>query len=285
MTNLGDTLRQERESRGVSLEEVAGAIKIAQPILEALEQNDFLSLPGGPFNKGFVRAYARYIGLDPEATVKAYARAEKASGLRSPDADRELERERSRLIELRSEGDRNILVLDWSALQRALLVVVFLGVVSAGLWISFRSGDAAAEAGTTSPTLPARAPGPDTGIGPSAEAPAASSRSRLSVRESGLGTAVVNRRLIGRRARFEEGTQVWFWTRSVGGTAGEEIRHVWLREGRPAATYELTVGGPHWRNSTRKTLLPGSAGDWSVEARDAAGRVLARQAFVCIRPR
>jgi hypothetical protein len=57
---------------------------------------------------------------------------------------------------------------------------------------------------------------------------------------------------------------------------------VWLRDGRPVATYSLKVGGPHWRNASRKTLTTGSAGSWRVEARDDQGNVLAHAEFVCL---
>ncbi len=61
--------------RGVTLEEIAEATKIGTRSLRALEQQDFDKLPGGIFNKGFVRAYARYLGLDEEQAVTDYLAA------------------------------------------------------------------------------------------------------------------------------------------------------------------------------------------------------------------
>ena len=58
--------------RGISLEEIAEATKIGTRSLRALEEQDFDKLPGGIFNKGFVRAYARYLGLDEEQAVADY---------------------------------------------------------------------------------------------------------------------------------------------------------------------------------------------------------------------
>jgi hypothetical protein len=46
-------------------------------------------------------------------------------------------------------------------------------------------------------------------------------------------------------------------------------------------TVELRIGGAHWRTQSRRTLRPGSAGQWAVEARDATGTVLARTDFTC----
>jgi len=54
------------------LREVAEATKINMRYLEAMERNDFAYLPGGLFNRGFVRAYCQYIGVDSEAMVNAY---------------------------------------------------------------------------------------------------------------------------------------------------------------------------------------------------------------------
>jgi len=72
MATFGETLKRERELRKVTLREVSEATKIGLRYLEALEGNRFDQLPGGLFNKGFIRAYAKFIGLDGEALVNAY---------------------------------------------------------------------------------------------------------------------------------------------------------------------------------------------------------------------
>jgi cytoskeletal protein RodZ len=72
MATFGDTLKRERELRKISLREVSEATKIGLRYLEALEGNRFEQLPGGVFNKGFIRAYAKFIGLDGEALINTY---------------------------------------------------------------------------------------------------------------------------------------------------------------------------------------------------------------------
>jgi cytoskeletal protein RodZ len=72
---FGDKLRRERELRGITLDEVAIATKIGTRNLRALEEEKFDQLPGGIFNKGFVRAYARYVGIDEEQAVGDYMAA------------------------------------------------------------------------------------------------------------------------------------------------------------------------------------------------------------------
>jgi cytoskeleton protein RodZ len=61
--------------RGITLDEIASATKIGSRTLRALEEEDFSKLPGGIFNKGFVRAYARYLGIDEEQAVADYLTA------------------------------------------------------------------------------------------------------------------------------------------------------------------------------------------------------------------
>jgi len=73
--SFGDRLQRERELRGITLEEIAEATKIGTRSLSALEDEDFNKLPGGIFNKGFVRSYARYLGLDEEQAVADYLAA------------------------------------------------------------------------------------------------------------------------------------------------------------------------------------------------------------------
>jgi cytoskeletal protein RodZ len=72
---FGEKLRKQREQRGIALEAISNTTKISTRMLRALEEEQFDQLPGGVFNKGFVRAYARQIGLDEEETVSDYLEA------------------------------------------------------------------------------------------------------------------------------------------------------------------------------------------------------------------
>jgi len=72
-TPFGEHLKREREMRGVSLEEVSAATRIGTRFLEALENEEWDQLPGGVFNRGFIRAIARFLGLDEEGLVSEYA--------------------------------------------------------------------------------------------------------------------------------------------------------------------------------------------------------------------
>ena len=72
MSTFGEDLKRERELRKIPLREISESTKINLRYLEALERNDFEHLPGGVFARGFVRAYAQFIGVDPESMVNAY---------------------------------------------------------------------------------------------------------------------------------------------------------------------------------------------------------------------
>jgi cytoskeletal protein RodZ len=69
VASFGENLRQARQARNITLQEIAASTKISSRALQALEDEHFEQLPGGIFNKGFVRAYARCVGLDEEKTV------------------------------------------------------------------------------------------------------------------------------------------------------------------------------------------------------------------------
>jgi cytoskeletal protein RodZ len=75
VASFGDGLKRERENKKITLDQVAVATKISVRMLRALEEEKFDQLPGGIFNKGFVRAYARHLGLDAEQAVTDYLAA------------------------------------------------------------------------------------------------------------------------------------------------------------------------------------------------------------------
>jgi cytoskeletal protein RodZ len=70
--DIGATLRNARERRGLSVEELAAITRITVPVLRALERNAFDKVPGGIFARGFIRSYAREVGLNPEEMVAGF---------------------------------------------------------------------------------------------------------------------------------------------------------------------------------------------------------------------
>ena len=73
-STLGEKLRQAREERGISISEVAEQTRISSLYLKSIEEDNYKPLPGGIFNKGFVKAYAKYVGVDEQEALQDYAR-------------------------------------------------------------------------------------------------------------------------------------------------------------------------------------------------------------------
>ncbi len=73
METLGVWLHQAREAKGVTLKEAEAATRIRARFLELLEAGDFAAFPGGEVQiRGFLRIYARYLGLSPEEALARY---------------------------------------------------------------------------------------------------------------------------------------------------------------------------------------------------------------------
>jgi cytoskeleton protein RodZ len=71
---IGEQLRLAREGRGIPLREISDQTRISMHYLEAIESNDYKRLPGGIFNRSFVKAYARYVGYDEKEAIEGYTR-------------------------------------------------------------------------------------------------------------------------------------------------------------------------------------------------------------------
>ena len=74
MNNFGATFKKARESRGISLDQIAHETRISTRFLAAIENEEFHVLPRGIFNRGFVRSFAEAVGLDPDQAVADYER-------------------------------------------------------------------------------------------------------------------------------------------------------------------------------------------------------------------
>lgn len=75
METFGARLKREREQRKITLDDISVSTKIGARFLVALEEDQFDQLPGGIFNKGFVRAYARFLGLDENQAIADFVAA------------------------------------------------------------------------------------------------------------------------------------------------------------------------------------------------------------------
>jgi cytoskeleton protein RodZ len=74
MTNFGASFKKARESKGISLVQIAAETRISTRFLSAIENEEFNLLPGGIFNRGFVRTFAERVGIDPDQAIADYER-------------------------------------------------------------------------------------------------------------------------------------------------------------------------------------------------------------------
>ena len=70
--NFGEYLRREREVRSIALQDVSRTTKIPVRSLERLEAGEYEALPGEVFVRGFIKSYARCVGLDDESALLLY---------------------------------------------------------------------------------------------------------------------------------------------------------------------------------------------------------------------
>ena len=71
---LGEKLRQAREERGFTVSEVSEQTRISPLYLDSIENDDYSNLPGGIFNKGFVKSYAKFVGINEQEALLDYTR-------------------------------------------------------------------------------------------------------------------------------------------------------------------------------------------------------------------
>ncbi len=135
MSSFGERLRQEREARGIALEDIAKATKIGTRSLNALEEENFAILPGGIFNKGFVRAYARFLGIDEDKAVAEYQAASKEEPISvKVIADQNAKVKASRMLPQTRDG-----LLDNPMIRSVGTLLLVLALIS-GAYISYRRG-------------------------------------------------------------------------------------------------------------------------------------------------
>src|SRR5437899_9334065 len=72
MASVGDYLRDLRDRRGISLEEISRVTRVASGYLEALESDRFSALPPPVFTRGFIRAYCQALGESPDEALARY---------------------------------------------------------------------------------------------------------------------------------------------------------------------------------------------------------------------
>lgn len=170
MGAFGDKLRREREMRGVTIAEMSESTKISKRWLQALEEEDFDILPGGVFNRGFVRSYARFLGINEDQAVADYVAA---SNEQPPPEDKFP-------LEIHEKEGTPPLNPKRSFLPVALAIVALVLVVSGWTWwVKHKPPTAAHTTQIPAPTI-ASQPAPtaqDTAVTPTSASATASEQS------------------------------------------------------------------------------------------------------------
>lgn len=126
MSEFGEDLKKERESRKITLASIADATKISSRHLTALEQSRFDDLPGGVFNKGIVRSYAQVVGLTPEEWVVRYMAAYQSSG-QMKDDDANWTAFAENVGKSRPKAEKRSTTLKWAGVTAVVVVLAALG--------------------------------------------------------------------------------------------------------------------------------------------------------------
>ena len=123
MTTENETsqdLRAAREAHGWSLRQVAERLHITVAQVKGLEEGDYTALPGAAFARGFLKNYARLLGLDPEPLLRTYDASNEGSGLHP-----------SETVLPTSEGP----LLDYSRRVLIFSVLIVIAVIAVAWWV------------------------------------------------------------------------------------------------------------------------------------------------------
>lgn len=120
---IGEKLRLEREAQGIALRDISEQTRISIRYLEAIDADDYQRLPGGIFNRSFIRAYAKFIGYDEHSALEDYSRTLRERG--------ESEDDGSKLHQSRVYTDEDA---RRSPLKTLVLAIIILAALSLAVW-------------------------------------------------------------------------------------------------------------------------------------------------------
>src|SRR3954466_3442380 len=122
--SIGEKLRLAREARGIALREISEQTRISIRYLEAIEGDDYKRLPGGIFNRSFIRAYAKFVGVEESSALEDYARTLRERG----ESDDEGSKVHQSLVYTEDGGNNR------SGLKTLILAVIILAALSVAVW-------------------------------------------------------------------------------------------------------------------------------------------------------
>ncbi len=285
MESIGRYLREERESRNLSLEDVSKFTRIRKQFLNAIEEDRYELLPPAIYVKGYLAAYARYLGLDPNDTVLRYQTYLKEFTISEEKRLEQQKPEPPRQVSFSTKRAMPYLIL--AILSTMAVIAIFF--VSHILQASFRpilnqkepapvtmpSGPQIQERGRsqTEVSEPKRVKVEETAL---------SNRPIFKVIDAGVGTVVYREggrlTLKGISREFTCNNQRIYFLTKIKTPEGGRITHVWVWRGKEYHRYEIEVKSPEWSVYSYVTLHSHQSGDWKVEVR-VGDKVLDSQTF------
>lgn len=123
--SIGEKLRLARETRGIALRDISDQTRISMRYLEAIETDDYRRLPGGIFNRSFIRAYAKFVGYDEQEAIEEYSRVLRQQG----EVEDDMPKSHRSMVYTDDNESRNR-----SALTTLLLALLILAILSLAVW-------------------------------------------------------------------------------------------------------------------------------------------------------
>lgn len=193
MESVGEFFKQVRETKGLTVDEVASKTRIRSDFVKALEDGNFAKLPDQVFAKGFVRSYARSLGLDEEDAIHRF--------IQSAGAFYEKQDERERLKVRQAEEERKR-----QANRKAVAVAIAIAVLTLIFLLSREQSSVLRRSADHSPTKQSTQSGKETGdaavhseagpaggIAKTSEAPASLPKPTVERRESTVPPIVASK--------------------------------------------------------------------------------------------
>ena len=291
MESLGKCLRSERELKGLSLEEVAGVLEIKEWYLFAIEENSFELLPSGGYDRRFLAAYAKYLGLDQKEVIQRYDGYCGRISVPEPLENQQAQSPKRKIGK-------------WLFVTPLVALFIFIAFTYRIMSEHPESLPPVQEKKALKPTSPSYlSPLKIEGQGESFPIPLTEreKRSRLQNIEAtegsdtepspfevikagtGMGIGREGRRLIlvGEASEFPcSNRRVYFFTR-IQTPRERDILHVWFREDKEYRRLIIKVRPPAWSVYSYISLRPGLAGNWRAEVRDG-DKILSKAPFRAI---
>jgi transcriptional regulator with XRE-family HTH domain len=274
----GKYLRRERELRNLSIEEAANLTKIRGHLLTAIEEDRYEILPPGLYLRGFLMAYAKYLGLDPNDVLLRYKKylEERNISNEKPLEPKKLEPQKHALFPNRRATLYLLLAILFTVILFATCLITYIPQ------LSFPAVPGQKESMLA--RIPSRShiPGEWTTQKSKKMEVEDSIVTDLEVIKAETGTVIGQEgnylTLKGKSKEFTCNNQKIYLLTKIRTPERGRITHVWIWRGKEYYKNEIEVKAPEWSVYSYLTLRPHQSGDWKVEVR-VGERVLASLSF------